>query len=113
VQPCWVGICIARLHLNEASPQDEQLLSHFRREFLKFAGFIRRDVKPAEVTRPSEIIDWPIPEPETTKVTLRFGSQSVTKEFRRGFGWERITDWAEKTWEISGVMHCVKLNGED
>jgi hypothetical protein len=58
-------------------------------------------------------VEWPSPEPETTKVTLRFGNQAVTKEFRRGFEWERIIDWAEKTWEISGVMHCVKLNGED
>jgi hypothetical protein len=81
--------------------------------FISQAGRIKSDLDYTKIKSPLEIVEWPTPEPKTTRVTIRYENSEVTKEFRRGFEGERIIDWAEKTWGVSPEMTAITLNGTD
>jgi hypothetical protein len=86
---------------------------YWNQKLIEQAGRIKKGLDYKKVKSPSDTVEWPVPEPLTTRVTIRYQNSAVKKEFRRGFEGERITDWAEKTWDISPEMTAITLSGVD
>jgi hypothetical protein len=66
-----------------------------------------------KVESPSDIVEWPAPEPKTTRVTIRYMNLEAVRDFRRGFEGERIIGWADKTWGVTPEMTAITMNGAD
>jgi hypothetical protein len=80
--------------------------------FIGIAGRIKQGLDPKKVTDPQELVEWPVKE-RFTKLQLRYGNLETEKEFRRGFEWDRVIDWAEKSWGVRGELTKTLRNGED
>jgi hypothetical protein len=113
VQPGWLGISSPRSHMRETPSRKGWWQIYWNQKFVEQAGRIKRGLDHTKVKNTSEIIEWPAPEPMTTRVTIRYQNHEVNKEFRRRFECERIIDWAEKTWEVSPELTAITLNGVD
>jgi hypothetical protein len=98
VQSGWLGISSPRRHMGETPSRKGWWQIYWIQKFIEQAGRLKKGLDYTKVKSPTEIVEWPVPEPLTTRVTIRFGNREVKKEFRRGFEGERIIDWAEKTW---------------
>jgi hypothetical protein len=113
VQPCWLGISSPRLHMGETPSRKGWWQRYWIQRFIEQAGRLKSGLDYTKVESPSDIIEWPVPEPKTTRVTIRYQNLKTVREFRRGFEGERIIDWAEKTWGVSSEMTAITMNGVD
>jgi hypothetical protein len=113
VQPGWLGISSPRNHMGETPSRKGWWQIYWNQKFIAQAGRIKLGLDHTKVKNQSDIIEWPTPEPLTTRATIRYQNFDVVKEFRRGFEGERIIDWAEKTWGVSPEMTAITLNGVD
>jgi hypothetical protein len=86
---------------------------YWNQKFIELAGRLKSGLDYAKVKSPSDTIEWPVPEPKTTRVTIRYQNLKAVREFRRGFEGERIIDWAEKTWGVSPEVTAITMNGVD
>jgi hypothetical protein len=113
VQPGWLGISSPRRHLGETPSRKGWWQIYWNQKFIQLAGHIKSGLDFTKVESPSDIIEWPVPEPKITRVTIRYQNLKAVKEFRRGFEGERIIDWAEKTWGVTPEMTAITMNGVD
>jgi hypothetical protein len=113
VQLGWLGISCPRSHMGETPSRKGWWRIYWNQKFIEQAGRIKKGLDYTKVKSPAEIVDWPVPEPFTTSVKLRYRNSEVKREFRRGFEGDRIIDWAEKTWGFTPEMNCITLNGVD
>jgi hypothetical protein len=70
---------------------------YWNRKFTDQAGRIKKGLDHTKVKSPAGVIEWPISEALTTKITLRCQNREGKRGFRRGFEGERIIDWAQRT----------------
>jgi hypothetical protein len=112
-QPCWAGICTRRLHMNETPPRSNLLALWANHSILQAVGRIKQGLDPKSVTIPAEIVEWPNSDARMTKLTLRCDSHETHSELRCGYEWERVVDWAEKTWGVRDELTKMTLSGED
>jgi hypothetical protein len=113
VQPGWLGISSPRSHMGETPSRKGWWRIYWNQQFLSQAGRIKSGLDYTKIKCPSDIIEWPVPEPKTTRLTIRYMNQETVREFRRGFEGERIIDWAEKTWGVTPEMTAITMNGVD
>jgi hypothetical protein len=84
-QPAWLGISSSRCHMGETPSRKGWWQIYWNQKFIELAGRLKKGLDYTKVKSPSDIVEWPVPEPLTTRVTIRYQNSEVIKEFRRGF----------------------------
>jgi hypothetical protein len=77
VEPGWLGISSPRSHLGETPSRKGWWQIYWNQKFIEKAGRIKLGLDHTKVQSPSDIVEWPVPEPLTTRVTIRYQNCEV------------------------------------